>query len=204
MKSALKPLGIIVGIALIAGCSTRGPKYDTTPLNEALISKGLVVQIQEDAASQFKALPIVMNAPPVQFNLVTVDPNFAARFNFEEDSTGYVFNQFFTQQALVKQFVDNTNLALQTMRIPVTGGDARYHLDARIESLSFNVATPDKKTAKMGYKPYVLGQMVTAYQLSDNATHQTIWQREYHSTIQQELPTPSQTINQSALQLSAP
>jgi hypothetical protein len=191
-------LGLIAaGLLFLSGCRDL-PDYKAVALKQAIEGEGLTIQLQEEAKNSMKGLPIIVNAPTLTFNLVTVDKDFSPQFSFSEAQTGYIWNNYFTQQALVNQFIANTLQGMSAMEIPVSQQKQRYELDVTVMRVSFTAQLLKQHDLDRGFKDFVLGRMETAYRIVDTSTRDTIFEQEYHVTDTRYLPVPGQEEEVSA------
>ena len=190
-------LGLAGSIVFLSGCRDL-PNYQAHALKQAIEGEGLTLQLQEESKDRMKGLPIIVNAPPLSFNIVTVDKDFNPHFSFSEAQTGYIWNNYFTQKALVDQFISNTTLGMSMMEIPLTAQKQRYELDAKIMKVSFTAQLLKQHDLDRGFKDFVMGRMETAYRIVDTSTRETVFEQEYHITGNRYLPMPGQEEQVSA------
>jgi hypothetical protein len=198
LKKSVALFGLSVGVILsLAGCSNL-PDYRAKALKDAIEGEGLTLQLQQEAKDRFKGLPILVNAPPLTFNLVTVDPDLAANFNFTESETGYLWNNYFTQKALVNQFIGNTTLAMNAMGIPLTATQQQYQLDITLKKAMFTAQLLKQVDLDKGYKQFMLGKMETAYRIINTKTRSVVFEQSYEVNSTRFLPSPAQREEVSA------
>ena len=190
-------VGILGALVSLNGCSDL-PNYKAKALRDAIEGEGLSIQLQQEAQTRFQGLPILVNAPPLTFNLVTVDKDFSPGFNFTEAQTGYIWNNYFTQKALVDQFISNINLAMNAMEVPLTSTKQRYQLDATIIKVRFTAQLLKQHDLDRGYKQFMLGHMETSYRITDTSNRTIVFEQNYDVTDTRYLPMPSQEEEVSA------
>jgi hypothetical protein len=198
VSRGLFAFGILAGSGVLLSACSDLPNYKAKALRDAINGEGLTLQLQDEATQRMKGLPIIVNAPTLSFNIVTVDKDFSPQFNFVEAHTGYIWNNYFTQRSLVDQFISNTLLAMNAMEIPLTKQTQHYELDATILRLSFTQQLLQQSDLDKGFKQFILGRMETAYRIVDTSTRQTVFEQDYHITDTRYLPMPGQSEEVSA------
>jgi len=168
MLSSQKTVSVaaMIGVLLSLTACADLPNYKAKAVRDAIEGEGLSIQLQQEAQDRFQGLPVMVNSPSLTFNVVTVDKNFLPGFSFSEAQTGYLWNHYFTQKALVEQFVSNTNLAMNAMEIPLTAQKQRYALDITVIKATFTAQFLKQGDLDKGYKQFMLGHLETAYRIT--------------------------------------
>ncbi len=200
MLSSQKTVSVaaMIGVLLSLTACADLPNYKAKAVRDAIEGEGLSIQLQQEAQDRFQGLPVMVNSPSLTFNVVTVDKNFLPGFSFSEAQTGYLWNHYFTQKALVEQFVSNTNLAMNAMEIPLTAQKQRYALDITVIKATFTAQFLKQGDLDKGYKQFMLGHLETAYRITDTSTRNTVFEQSYEVTDTRFLPTPGQKEQVSA------